>query len=353
MKKKHILSAAVGAGVVALALSACAPPEQPDLVDTGDFQALAEAAGKEGVVNVYAALDESFVTEAIAEFEETYGVVVQYVQETTNNLAPKFNAEVDAGAVNADVVITSAAEYWFFEDGIERGALLDLAAAEVPGWPGNYPTEFLTAENVPTIMIQPSGIAVNVDQVDPASITDWTDLADPKWAGKIGMTPALAGAGQLPPWVALVDHYGDEWATAVGQNAADHVYKSNRDMAAAVVAGEIAVSMPPGYQALAEYIDSGAPIEFVSFDFMGALGSAIAVSAEGPNPNAARLFVSYLLSGGGLEKMQAAAGTENMMISTDGPLVALPANLTWFERGFENEAPRIHELLGVAGQAAY
>lgn len=136
------------------------------------------------VVNVYSARHYGAMEEAFVRFTEATGIEVRLSQGSVQSLLERLRAE--GSQTPADV---------FFS--IDAGAL-DLAAAE--GLLQPIQSDVI-AEAIPAELRDPDNqwVAVsqrlrtfvyNPDTVDPAELTTYADLADPKWAGRLCMRPA-------------------------------------------------------------------------------------------------------------------------------------------------------------------
>ena len=124
---------------------------------------------------------------------------------------------------------------------------------------------------------------------------NWTDLTDPKWKNRVAVAhPAFSG--YFGTWVlAMRKLYGWEFFEKLAKNN-PRIGRSGNDPIAMLNAGESLIGTGPVSTSV-QNIEKGNPIGFV-YPTDGTLlcfGPA-AVMAAAPHPNAARLFLEWLLS---------------------------------------------------------
>jgi iron(III) transport system substrate-binding protein len=123
---------------------------------------------------------------------------------------------------------------------------------------------------------------------------DWTELLSPKWKGKIGMDQE-----ETEWYAALSEYWGRDKArkflrALAAQNPALH--QGHTLIAKLTVAGEFPLSIAHGSR-VEQLKGEGAPLDWIdTVDPVVTSPSVISLSARAPHPNAARLFVEYVLS---------------------------------------------------------
>jgi len=131
---------------------------------------------------------------------------------------------------------------------------------------------------------------------------DWTELLSPKWKGKIGMDQE-----ETEWYAALSEYWGRDKArkflrALAAQNPVLH--QGHTLIAKLTVAGEFPLSIAHGSR-IEQLKGEGAPVDWVdTADPIVTSPSVIALSARAPHPNAARLFVDYVLSPDGQKLMR-------------------------------------------------
>jgi iron(III) transport system substrate-binding protein len=123
---------------------------------------------------------------------------------------------------------------------------------------------------------------------------DWAELLSPKWKGKLGMDQE-----ETEWYAALSEYWGRDKArkflrALAAQNPTLH--QGHTLIAKLTVAGEFPLSIAHGSR-VEQLKGEGAPLDWVdTVDPVVTSPSVIALSARAPHPNAARLFVEYVLS---------------------------------------------------------
>ena len=139
-------------------------------------------------------------------------------------------------------------------------------------------------------------ISYNTLKVKPEDAPkNWPDLLTPKWKNQVSVGhPAFSGF--VGTWVvAMRKLYGWEYFEKLEKNR-PQIGRSINDTVTMLNAGERVVAAGPGGTTLAS-MDKGNPLALV-YPTDGALlmVSPSAVMANAPRPNAARLFMEFLLS---------------------------------------------------------
>ncbi len=253
-------------------------------------------ASAQGVLKVYAIVNEDDVRLLAEMFEEATGTRVEYLRASTGELVSRVMAE--ASNPQADLLLGGPSSQYIAlaESGAlaaYRSPLAEGLSAQLADPDGHWTGFYLTA----------LGIGVNEaryrelygDQPLPAT---WDDLLDPGYAGEIVLTDPTASStaylfvqnqlqrlGWDAGWA-----YLEALAPLVGQ------FPSSGGAPPQLVgAGEYAIGVAYVH-ALARYRADGFPVStVVPPDTVGEVGS-LAIVAGGPNPAAARAFVDFVLS---------------------------------------------------------
>jgi iron(III) transport system substrate-binding protein len=253
--------------------------------------ALIEKAKAEKKAAFYANI--TAVEPILEAFSKTYGVAAEYTRVSTNKFVATVLTEHQAGKLMADVL---QAPLPILEILKEKGV---LAAYRPPAMVG-YPAWAARDDRIQQFGIEYVGYIFNKDLVKPGDVpTQYEDLADPKWRGKIVMADPSTHATTISWLIGLKEKVfasEEAWLKFLKGLAANQPMFVNSfgPTPAPVESGEklIAISMP-------KYIitKAPAPLDWARVR-QPLLGSprAMALAAAAPHPNAAKLFIDYWLS---------------------------------------------------------
>ncbi|KAB8189644.1 extracellular solute-binding protein [Nonomuraea phyllanthi] len=303
------------------------------------LRTLIEAAQKEGELVWYSVPAENIAKAVSDDFAGKYGIKVKFIRLTSSDLAQRFAAEAESGKPAADLFVGSYTP--FVPQALEKGWTVKLADANIPDYPAGFPDTYLLPDaGTAVIQIQPTGIAVNTRQGGGA-IKDWPDILDPKWKGKIILVDPRTSAAYTPFWNLIVKEYGEEYLTRLkAQNPI--VAAGAAPATQQLAAGEAAIVMP-GVQSIADGLKSkGAPVGYVQPPASTGPEIVPGLAAKAAHPNAARLFVHYLMSKEGNKKLNALPGSGSPLDPA-----TLPARYTFNKDLSGTPAERINALLGL------
>ena len=257
-----------------------------------------EAAKKEGAVSLYTSASTG-PSNAVAEgFRKKYGIPVSVYRAGSADVATRVQTEEGAGRTQADALIIEepalslllpfVASY----DSPERGPI--DAAYKAPQWT--------------LIRMYMSQIGWNTNAVKGATApSDWKDLIDPRWKGRLGSLDPHVTATTLAWQVLVTKLYGQQFLQAFGANK-PKLYGSTNAMSQAIVSGEIDLGITNSFGVI-QMQDTGAPMAGVIPRETVLYGGNCAVFSKAPHPSAARLFVDYLCSAEGQTLINVAGAT--------------------------------------------
>jgi iron(III) transport system substrate-binding protein len=259
--------------------------------------ALVEAAKKEGKVTYYTAMDLSVAEPVAKAFETRYpGIKVAVERSGAERVFNRIGQEMASRIHRVDVVNSSDAAHFI--------------SWKREGWLAPYVSEEM-ARDLPAGMLDPDGlfcnqrthlctIAYNSKLVAPADAPkSFADLLDPRFAGK--MVKAHPG-------------YSGTIMTATQQVARELGWSYFEKLAKQKVLQVQSATEPPkrleaGERAVAvdgsDYLfwlarERGQPIEIVfAAEGTPQISNPMGIFKSSPNPNAARLMVSWIMSGEG------------------------------------------------------
>jgi iron(III) transport system substrate-binding protein len=267
--------------------------------------ALYEAAKKEKEFTWYTAHYNSEAAAAICQgFEKKYpGVKCNYIRTTAQVAYQRLAQDQKAGIAQASVISSTDASHYgrMKQDGwllpYKPKNLSELVDAFRSF---NDPDGLFTATAAGLVLL-----TYNTSVISPAEAPrKWTDLADPKWKGKVSIGhPGFSG--YVGTWVVQMKKlYGWDYFKKLELNK-PRIGRSINDTVTMLNAKESIVAAGPSATTL-ESRAKGNPVAVVYPED----GAVLMVSASGilknaPAPSAGRLFIEYLLSAEGNEVMGA------------------------------------------------
>jgi iron(III) transport system substrate-binding protein len=256
-------------------------------------QAPDEAKAKTEGALVYYTSNRTTVAEKHARaFEKKHGIKVQVFRSGSEKVIAKLEAEMQAGRVQADVLNVSDPGYFFALQA--RGGLLPYASKPMATIPdafkdrdGHWAAVRLTAMT----------IAYNTKLVPAADAPKrWADLTDPKWKGKLTIASPAYGGTSLNWAAGIVKLYGWKFFEELAKNQ-PLLTEGHLPGMQLVASGERAVSAEMNDYDARAGLAKGQPIGIVvPEEGTFVIPTPIAVLKATPRPNAAKLFVDFMLS---------------------------------------------------------
>lgn len=279
----------------------CSSPQTDDAAT----QKPADEATVEQVVNVYSARHYDTDDHLYAMFKEQTGIEVKLIEGDSAALLERLRREGEQSP--ADVFIA-----------VDAGR---LQHAESEGIFAPTRSEILE-ERIPASLRHPDGLWFGLtkrarvivyakDRVQADEITNYEDLADPKWKGRV-LIRSSSNVYNLSLMGSIIAAHGEEaaeqWCKALVANMARPPQGGDRDQVRAVAAGEGDVAVVNTYylaQMLAaddkpEDQEAAAKVGII-FPNQGDRGTHVNVSGAGlvkggPNPENAVKFLEFLTS---------------------------------------------------------
>ena len=250
--------------------------------------ALIDAALKEGTVVWYSTLIVNQIVRPMSDaFEKKYpGIKVQYSRASSSDVAIKIRNEARARRTQADLF-----------DGSNTVFLLEdanLVADYRPKAAADWPQALRDTKGHWTV-------AVNTNVVKPEDVPrTYEDLLNPSWKGQIAWTYDLTPGG--PPGflhnilTTMGQDKGMAYLRAFAKQEPVTIPAAQRVVLDKVVSGEYPLAvMILNYHATIS-AGQGAPVRWLRMEPLLQSMGLISVVNNSPHPNAARLFVEFMLS---------------------------------------------------------
>jgi iron(III) transport system substrate-binding protein len=263
--------------------------------------ALCSCSGERQEVVVYTALDREFSEPILADFEKATGIKVE----------PKYDIESTKTVGLTNAILAEAARprcdvFW-------NNEILNTLRLQEAGLLENY--ESPAAASYPAMFRDAEGawhgfagrarvLIVNENLVPEAERpTSINDLVNPKWKGQVGIAKPIAGTTASHVaclFASMGPEPAKEFLRKLKANEVK-IYSGNKQLALGATRGEIAFGLTDTDDAIIE-IERGQPVAIVYPDRepneIGTLfiPNSISIIKGGPNPDAAKTLIDYLLT---------------------------------------------------------
>lgn len=274
--------------------------DTPILLNDSEWNDVVAAAKEEGELVVYTS---SGPTEAaFKKFSDFYPDIKLTVErQPTADLITRIDQEISVNAAGADVAVHGQ-EVWYADRGQDRSlAPLKLSPDSQKNFAGHEVDRYY----VP-VSKAPYSFAYNTTLGQPVKTMDeFLKVVGDKPVGMTDAANAIATSYQYYRWQ---EAYGGDFLNRLAGHS-PAVFGSGSTMAQSLAAGEIAyaVSQPPGY--IPALKAQGAPVEeiILSDPVVGAqYGPGILATSR--HPNAAQVFVNWVMSPEGQKVLLEAQG---------------------------------------------
>jgi iron(III) transport system substrate-binding protein len=259
-------------------------------------QAVIDAAKKEGKVVFYTGIEREAAQALANGFNKKYPFIsAEMVRASSSKLATRLDAEIEANRVQGDVFEFSL--LYLTRDLQKRGEILQYDTAEYASYPKEYSESgYWAATGLSSVII-----LVNTKKVDAANTpASWWDLTKPYWKGKLTIDN-LEVSGTGYNWlVAIVNTEGLGWKyiEALGKNNIS-LERGHAGMAQKVAAGEYsgAAEMSDFHLNNLRLTSASVPVQGIwPKEGVPREPWTAGILKRAPHPNAAKLFLEYLLS---------------------------------------------------------
>lgn len=310
-----------------------------------DWAAIEAAAKKEGKVLVYA--NSSRIADAKKAFEAKYpGITLEGFDLGGEDAVLKIKEEQKAGAFTGDVLFTSSAAGDIVMDMLPKQQLWRFVPDTVAS---AYPKE----ANDP-LLVSRYGVRVlayNSELNKACPVSNWWELTEPTWKGKVFIEDPLADASTMAIYTTIVSHAKDLAAAYKDKYGKDPVLEADTPDAGYLWLKMFAKNKPmsqPGGDEVTTAIGSKgmkeAGLGFISYSkyrnvvsgklvlepcktlkpVMGVqTATYLAIANRAPHPNAAKLFINFITSTEGFAPWNV-IGDYNPRTDVESPKGAIP-----------------------------
>jgi len=255
-----------------------------------NHESLIEGAKKEGKLVVYT----SMTVDQAQKLNDTFKAKYPFIQPSMfravgERLLTKIMAEAQAGKYEFDVVQSAETQAYFLK---KKNLLAKYVAPETK----NIQKPFFDPDGYwAAVYMMPNVIGYNTRVVKRNEVPrSDDDLLNPKWKGKIGMDHSK------PEWFSWkLKRMGEEKGLAYMKKlgAQDFkLYSGLTILTNLLAAGEFPLVLNTYLHNVEDVRRKGAPVDWVAQNPLFTKFQPIGVGSKAANPNAAKLFVDFMLS---------------------------------------------------------
>jgi len=314
--RRSFIQTTVAAGIGAACAPAAAPAGTPGAAGStgaaweGEWNQLIAAAKKEGKLALVTYPGPGY-REAIAVFEAAFpGITVEQTPLNASNFVPRWQQERKAGVYEYDAMTSTWAitPRTMAEEGgivpirqvITRPDLLDDKV-----WLGGFDKGFLDKDEkwvYASFIERREDLWINTDMVADGEIKTVDDLLNPKWKGKILTGDPRAHGGGFSPGTQLRLARGEEFLKRLWKDQECAYSRDNRQLTEFMVRGRYAIGAGAVYRdILIEFTAQGLGknlkrVDVDDIDSAGGGRNIVWMFDKAPDPNAAKLFINWLLT---------------------------------------------------------
>jgi len=250
---------------------------------------LIEGAKKEGALVWYTALNLNDSEMLTKRFEQIYPFIkTDTLRLSSFSLLSKIQTEARAGAFKADVIeIAGVLGHILKKDGL----FAKYVSPESRFYPDSVkdPDGTWTSFFMNTHVLSYNTKLVKKDELPKT----YEEVINPKWKDRITMSEDFDIFGMMLKMMGRAK--GLEFMRRLAAQGV--VLKNSYSLAIqAVASDEVALGLNVYGTRTEEFKKKGAPIDWVPLEFTLASLEPLALGAKAPHPNAARLFIDFLLS---------------------------------------------------------
>lgn len=297
-----------------------------------EWERSVKAAQREGIMVAHTGYSAETLRAISSAFKQKYSLETEFISGRGAELRARFFNERRAGIFNIDLLFRGASGMVADQkpakalDPLEPLLLLPEVVDPKVWWGGQL--NWIDDEHlIYGYFAYPSGeLAINTSFVDYEEIKAWKDLLAPRWKGKISLNdPTTSGSGNS--WFASMsqDILSMDYMRQLAKQE-PVILRDLRLQAEWIANGKYPLAIAHGSAVIPEFVRVGVPIKekiLAEGAYITAGFGAISLVNKAPHPNAAKVFVNWVLSREGQTLISKVQGNQSARL--DVPTDHLPA----------------------------
>ncbi len=272
------------------------------------WKSILATARQEGTITIFSSSGPQVRTEVANAFKAKYGIGIEYVSARPPELAQKVTTERRGGIYAADVFIGgSTLQVVMLKpagilEPIEPALILPEVVDSKIWRGGEIPFFDRDHTSIGFIGTFTSFLDCNTSLVKSKEITSFRDLLKPQWKGKMVLQDANLGGNSLW-WLTFLS--AKVWGPKETRSFLEKlraqdvaVVNDPRQQAEWLARGKYSVGLATRLETTMEFRKAGAPIADVRVSEGGLItpgGGGVGLATKAPHPNAAVVFLNWLL----------------------------------------------------------
>lgn len=293
----------------------------------GEWEKVVEAAKKEGKIVASIPASAKLRKEMEKVFEQRFtGIDLEPVPGRGSKSIRRISDEYKAGVRYFDVHVGGSSSMFSglikpgIVDPIESYMILKEVKDPKNWWGGHIYIDKGKRFGYAFNAYKSKNLWYNTNLVDPKELRSFDDLLDPKWKGKIGFyDPRRPGAGSST-WSYMWAVKGTEFLKKLVQQDLQ-ITRNRRVLAESLSKGKLSITIGLTYYSFRQFVTAGLPIKplptFKEGTYISGGSGNLAIIKNPPHPNAAKVFVNWLLGKEGQEVFTHAMGQPTRRFDVD------------------------------------
>lgn len=288
-----------------------------------EWERVLEAGKKEGKLVLYSTAGVEVRTTVIPAFKKKYGIEVEAIMAKGAEVAEKLMSERRAGLYLGDVynggstTPTTQLKPQGALDPLDSAFILP-EVADPKAWYGGDLRWVDKQHTILSFLAYPNtNVVINTSVVKPEEIKSYKDLLNPKFKGKIVMNdPTTAGTGAKTFAVIGEEYMGmDFWREFVKQEPV--IIRDQRLQIEWVARAKYPIGLLPKTSVVTEFKLAGSPLDYITpveGTYLSAGSGNLSLINKAAHPNAAKVYINWLLSREGQTVFGRAYGSQSARV---------------------------------------